>query len=47
VFRNVGIYKSDAGELPKRKHTRTKILSDSHNCVLQFEKNARIIIFAT
>ena len=23
MYRNVGIYKSDAGELPKRKHTRT------------------------
>jgi len=26
VFRNVGIYNSDAGKLPKRKHTKFTVL---------------------
>jgi len=33
VFRNVGIYKSDAGESPKRKQTTYVLLMNKELCI--------------
>jgi len=44
VFQNVGIYKSDAGELPKRKQTFYKVADKSlaqptSRCILFDDEN--------
>jgi hypothetical protein len=37
VFRNVGIYNSDAGELPRRKHTKRHYIPSKRRAYLSLE----------